>query len=84
MSFTDSRHGTVERYWKKCRCGSCKGAYNTYQRVQRKSRSARRGGTTPDPLLPHGRVSTYSNWGCRCDRCTEAATSAVRESRRKA
>ena len=26
-----------------------------------------------DPSIrPHGNVSTYTNWGCRCDACCEA------------
>ena len=32
-----------------------------------------------DPgCAPHGDPGTYSNWGCRCDPCTEAATQARR------
>ncbi|WP_416565091.1 hypothetical protein [Nocardia testacea] len=27
-------------------------------------------------LLPHGVLSTYVNWLCRCDRCTAANASA--------
>lgn len=30
-----------------------------------------------DPSLkPHGRASTYKNWGCRCEACTAAHTAA--------
>ena len=39
----------------------------------------RRGRLAADPsLAPHGSVSTYRNWGCRCAECTVANTVACR------
>lgn len=32
-------------------------------------------------LAPHGVEGTYTNWGCRCDPCSDAAT-AARQGRR--
>lgn len=37
----------------------------------------------PELELEHGRANTYSNHGCRCDPCTEAATAKARTDRRK-
>lgn len=38
-------------------------------RTQRESRKARLGTL---PVSAHGKVSTYTNWGCRCKKCTKA------------
>lgn len=33
----------------------------------------RRARLAADPsLAPHGELSTYNNWGCRCERCRAA------------
>lgn len=44
-------------------------------------------GARPPELPPedprHGRVTTYSNWFCRCVKCTEANKAASAEARRK-
>lgn len=73
----EHRHGTYERYRKGgCRCAECKKANNLYLSAATRRRTSRRGGSKPDPLLPHGRENTYNKWGCRCEKCTAAANEA--------
>jgi hypothetical protein len=50
-----------------CRCEVCK-------RVNAERCSRRRKERDPSKLPPerHGKISTYSNWNCRCGECTEA------------
>lgn len=53
-------------------------ANTAYCRTKRARRAAR--GLPPDDPR-HGKPSTYTNWHCRCDRCT-AANSAASQARR--
>ena len=72
-----------------------RGAWGTDRRVSkagalaevdgsRRARRAvgRRSGDRPKTELVHGNPNTYTNHGCRCDPCREAATAKARESRR--
>lgn len=54
--------GTVQRYWRGCRCERCKAA----------SRRHRNGGIDKPPkaIVGHGTRSKYI-MGCRCDQCRE-------------
>ena len=65
-------HGTPGRYKSnkyKCRCQECQAA----MAADRADRKAARFEQTKDPNDPrHGKRSFYTNYGCRCDRCTEA------------
>ena len=68
-----------------CRCKKCREANTKRVRVEQQSRAKR---LADDPTLaPHGRRSTYSNWGCRCKSCTKiwvnscAAYDAARKQR---
>jgi hypothetical protein len=59
------RHGrTTYDYWG-CRCDVCTEAYNEHHRKLRAKRAAQR--PEDNPLLWHGKVSTYKNHGYRCD-----------------
>jgi hypothetical protein len=49
-------------------------AANTARCREQRRRRAERGLPPDDPR--HGKPSTYTNWGCRCDRCTAANTEA--------
>lgn len=61
-------HGTASTYRNGCRCEPCRIA-NTKR--TRQERQARRERLRVDPsLAPHGRYTTYENWGCRCDACS--------------
>lgn len=65
-------HGIASTYRSpiyKCRCVPCTAANRARQYSENESRTAR---LLADPsLAPHGKVSTYRNWGCRCAPCTE-------------
>lgn len=54
------------------RCDVCRAAR---ARWFAKRLEARRALLEADPTLrPHGNVTTYNVWGCRCSECREAAT----------
>ena len=42
-------------------------------------RRAERLATDPSVEVEHGTVSTYRNWGCRCEPCTAANSAAGRK-----
>lgn len=48
----------------------CTEAHNEHHRKLRAKRAAQR--PEDNPLLWHGKVSTYSNHGCRCPACSRA------------
>ena len=52
----------------------CVGAHNAKHRVLRAKRAAQQ--PEDNPLLMHGKVSTYKNHGCRCEACSRAGTEA--------
>lgn len=63
-------HGTVKKYRALCRCDACRIAWASYCREEREKRSK----VAPkNTRLKHGSISTYNNWGCRCDKCKAAA-----------
>lgn len=81
-----------------CPSGHPYDAANTGRRANRRSREcitcrteakeakryARRKALLENPALTvHGRVTTYTDWMCRCDRCREAATEDSRRRRRR-
>lgn len=64
------RHGTRLKYSKGCRCDVCRAGNVAYVRRSIGRRQAR---LVANPTLaPHGRYTTYNNWGCRCDECRGA------------
>jgi hypothetical protein len=75
-------HGEAYSY-RRCRegedgkaCRACKDAHNAWAKARWAERKAR---IKADPsLAPHGIPGTYSNWGCRCDPCTDAASENTR------
>jgi hypothetical protein len=52
-----------------CRCDDCTEAWRLHCEKQRQERHAK-GLKRGDPR--HGKASTYTNWGCHCQRCTNA------------
>lgn len=79
----DGPPSTVE-YHRGCRCGGCRAARcaRTLElRAEKKSRRVLIDGRLVAPTNEHGTISTYNNWGCRCDPCVEAATAYHRRYR---
>lgn len=80
-------HGTVGAYSNHhCRCAACRQAHRTAVNRQRAQRYALRVSVdgvwvAPLPADRHGRVAAYTNWGCRCRPCTDAATASTIRSR---
>lgn len=65
------KHGaSAYRSRRACRCEVCT---EDHLARLRREKSERIGRLRADPTLaPHGRVSTYNNWGCRCADCVAA------------
>lgn len=71
------RHG-ARGYVNGCRCERCTASNTKRNAIRRKERHALRvlvdgrlvAKSVPDEK--HGSASTYSNWGCRCQKCSEA------------
>ncbi len=58
-------HGTRAAYERGCREADCRAANALYHRLRR--------GVERDPsTLPHGKRSTYINYGCACAPCGDA------------
>lgn len=68
-------HGSRSTYAYGCRCPECAAANAEYQRSKAKVRLAAKLAADPDSA-PHGTVSTYTNYGCRCESCTEVHSAA--------
>lgn len=69
-------HGTTAEYARGCRCQSCKRANRDSHRVAvAKMRTA----GLPDGDDRHGTFAAYSQWGCRCDKCSAAGARRNRE-----
>lgn len=69
----DHRHGKPAGYRKGCRCEPCTVAWRQKCTRERQARFARE----LDPEDPrHGTTNFYSNYGCRCDKCTDAQSVA--------
>jgi hypothetical protein len=69
--------GSGRRYQDGCRCQLCTKANRDRNNRRRAEREAARtlvNGRLTAPLPPgrHGRASTYSNHGCRCEPCLKA------------
>jgi hypothetical protein len=76
-------HGRQATYHRGCRCDECKVAQRDYMRRLREEMSNAINYGVPRPKRDtgpasatkptrHGCMNTYSNWGCRCARCTRA------------
>jgi hypothetical protein len=74
----DIVHGTMSSYNNRaCRCGECSDAQRRYHKEWREARLASREQVdgrwiAPLPDERHGKPGTYSNYGCRCRKCTRA------------
>jgi len=72
-------HGIASTYRSRsaCRCDACREANTARYRAEKQARAAR---LAVDPTLaPHGKVTTYTNWGCRCAPCSQANADRCRE-----
>lgn len=66
-------HGLASTYRSaryRCRCDACCAA-NTLRYRDEKAQRAERLAADPT-LAPHGKTTTYTNWGCRCEPCSKA------------
>ncbi len=66
-------HGLASTYSAGCRCAECRRAHTRYQASLRAKRLS-----SGRVLGEHGKSSTYSNWGCRCERCRLAWRAEMR------
>lgn len=57
-------HGKVWSYNHGCRCQDCRDASTERRRQQRSAWKKRL------DEAPHGTISGYGNWYCRCELCT--------------
>lgn len=64
-------HGIINTYNRGCRCDECRTVKVASMLTARRQRKARLK-LYPDLPIVHGRYTTYSNWGCKCDPCCEA------------
>jgi hypothetical protein len=65
-----AEHGTRSKYQSGCHCADCRSAEAAYRKERTRLNAAR---LAADPTLkPHGRLSTYTQWGCRCVYCRRA------------
>lgn len=62
-----------------CRCTRCTDSWAPYQAEKRSNRERALAMGTAAPQ--HGRYSTYTNYGCRCAACSDAASDARKASR---
>lgn len=67
MRINKPGHGTRSRYVSGCRCSSCTIA-NAFTAAEYKRMRVQWLAEEPD-IVQHGKVNTYSNYGCRCDPC---------------
>lgn len=72
------KHGPAG-YANGCRCTECTDSWAPYQAQMREARKKRLAMGAAEP--PHGRYSTYTNWGCHCGACSDAAREARKASR---
>jgi hypothetical protein len=68
--------GTLAAYRRGCRCADCLAANAAYHRMCRNDRLRLVEEHTAE--FEHG-PSAYTNWGCRCEICTEANKARCRE-----
>lgn len=56
------------------RCGLCREEKTESHRMRMQRRRQQ---LAEDPTIrPHGNLTTYTHWGCKCDVCRKAATLA--------
>ena len=70
-------HGATAYVHRRCRCDVCRAANR--DRMQKQTASMRARLAAGEADVPHGRSSTYRNWGCRCRPCTDAHVAKCRE-----
>lgn len=73
-------HGTVASYGRGCRCVDCRQANR--ERVYANKRRRLERVAAGLMAVPHGRYG-YSNYDCRCEVCTKAASNGNREAARR-
>lgn len=69
------KHGSQYAYGLGCRCDECRAG--VAERAA-KFRERNKGALAPDDPR-HGKLSTYSNYGCRCGKCREVHNSRQRD-----
>ncbi|MFE7954442.1 hypothetical protein [Streptomyces sp. NPDC057413] len=74
----DHGHGDHRTYIKGCRCTRCREAMRV-RAVEK--RAAWRSAPSAADRAGHGKLSTYKNYGCRCEPCKAANTEATRAGR---
>lgn len=80
-------HGNPHTYTNHaCRCEACVEAHRALIREQRRRRFELRVEVNGRLIAPveeerHGKVSTYQNWGCRCELCVDANAAKRQEQR---
>jgi len=72
-------HGVIATYANGCRCAICSAALLA-QRRARHALAAANGGVYPGPIM-HGAVAAYTNYGCRCQECTDSHLAAQKRMR---
>lgn len=71
-------HGTRGRYAQGCRCEPCRKGNSIYQREFREALKER-----PREEVPHGTRGGYTNWGCRCELCSQVSAEENRPAVKK-
>lgn len=74
---------TTNGYEDGCRCDGCRGTHRRRSRKRKLERFDERveinGRLVAVNAFMHGHKSTYANWGCRCEPCTEANAEYLRQ-----
>lgn len=73
--------GSGGGYVRGCRCEDCTEANRL--RCKRRAEERRQLLLADPSLAPHGKDSTYTNWGCRCDECFLAHRERMQSERHK-
>lgn len=68
-------HGATKYIHDDCRCEDCTDGHRERMRRRKAERFNLRvvesGQWVTTAQVPHGRMSTYTNWGCRCGECRQ-------------
>lgn len=78
-----AEHGTTPRYRQGCRCQPCKTANADWSATQRAVYRAT-AAVDPSVIPEHGTLTSYAQWGCRCEKCVEHVREYDRVRRLKA
>src|ERR1043166_3390219 len=80
---TDPPHGVRRALNQRlrCRCDICTAALREYNRTMRVGMWFR--AVNGDPTVPHGTISGFTNWGCRCERCEAVGPPYTRKQLRR-